>query len=340
MKIIDFEAHFYTEEYVEYLRSRKEPPNFDTIDLKGQKEEGMWLAPGVWAPRSKNLQSLLDLDQGRITEMDRAGITIQVLSLAGPGCELFETSDGVVQVRKANDRLAEVIKKHPNRFLGFAALAPQDPYVAAEELERTVKELGFKGAKINSHVRGGEYLDEEKYWVIFEKAERLDVPIYIHPRIPSPQMLKPYADYGYALAGAALGFGAETALHAMRLILSGVFDRYPRLKIILGHLGEALPFWLDRLDRKAITHGIKVKLDKKPSDYIRDNFMVTFSGMFYMPAFLCVYLALGAENILFASDYPFEPLKDAIDFIKHLPISDHDKNKICKGNAERLFKLC
>ncbi|MGC8778665.1 MAG: amidohydrolase family protein, partial [Candidatus Caldatribacteriaceae bacterium] len=138
MKIIDFEAHFFTEEFVNYMRSRKEPPNIETVKLAGQTEEWMWLAPGVWAPRSKNLQPLLDLDQGRIDEMDTAGITIQVLSLAGPGCELFEASEGAEQARKANDKLAEAIKKHPDRFLGFAALAPQDPDGAAKELERTV----------------------------------------------------------------------------------------------------------------------------------------------------------------------------------------------------------
>lgn len=339
MKIIDFETHFFTEEFVNYMQSRKEPPNFATMDVGGKKEEGVWFAPGVWGPRTKNLKALLDLDQGRIEEMDAAGISVQVLSLAGPGCELFEPSEGTEQARKSNDRLSEAIKRHPDRYLGFAALAPQDPDGAAKELERTVKEFGFKGAKINSHVRGGEYLDDEKYWVILEKAEKLGVPIYIHPRIPSPQMLKPYADYGYALSGAALGFGAETALHAMRLILSGVFDRYPKLNIILGHLGEALPFWLDRLDRKAQTHGVKVKLQRKPSDYIRDNFVMTFSGMFFTPAFMCVYLALGAESILFASDYPFEPSKDATEFMERAPICDSDKYKICYSNAEKLLNL-
>ncbi len=144
---------------------------------------------------------------------------------------------------------------------------------------------------------------------------------------------KTYADYGYGLAGAALGFGAETSLHAMRLIMSGVFDRYPTLKIILGHLGEALPFWLDRLDRQSTKHGVKVKLQRKVSEYIKDNFIMTFSGMFFTPAFFCVYLALGADNILFASDYPLEPMRDATEFVERLPICDGDKEKICFGNA-------
>jgi 5-carboxyvanillate decarboxylase len=339
MKIIDFETHFFTEEFLNYMRIRKDPPNFETANVAGQIEERMRVAPGLWAPRGKYLQPLLDLGEGRIAQMDAAGVSVQVLSLSGPGCELFEASDGTVQARKANDHLAEAIRRHPDRFWGFAALAPQDPKGAAQELERTVRELGFKGANINSHVRGGEYLDDEKYWVIFEKAVALGVPIYLHPRIPSPQMLKPYADYGYAMAGATLGFGAETLLHAVRLILSGVFDRFPTLKIILGHLGEALPFWMNRLDRQRVLHGIKLKIQKKPSEYIKNNFMVTFSGMFFTPAFLCVYLALGAENILFASDYPLEPLKDATDFMEKLPICDEDKRKICEGNALTLLKI-
>ena len=339
MRIVDFEAHFFTEEYVNYMRSRKEPPNFTLRNIEGKQEEGICFAPGLWVPRSKNLQAILDLGEGRIAEMDRAGITMQVLTLAAPGCEMFEPSEGIEQAKKSNDMLVEVVGRYPERFIGFAALAPQEPAEAVKELDRAVRKLGFRGVVINSHVRGGEYLDEEKYFPILEKAEELDIPIYIHPRIPSPQMLKPYADYGFALAGAALGFSAETALHAMRLILSGVFDQLPRLKIILGHLGEGLPFWLDRLDRKGTSFGTKVKLQRKPSEYIRDNFISTFSGVFFTPAFLCTYLALGADNILFASDYPFEPLQDAMRFFENLPISENDKLKICYINAQRILKL-
>jgi 2,3-dihydroxybenzoate decarboxylase len=339
MKIIDFETHFFTDEFIGYMRSRKEPPNFGIANIAGQTEERMQVAPGLWAPRGKYLQPLLDMGEGRIAQMDAAGVSVQVLSLSGPGCELFEPAEGTVQAMKANDTLADAIRKRPDRFSGFAALAPQDPKGAARELERSVRELGFKGANINSHVRGGEYLDDEKYWGVFEKAVTLGVPIYLHPRIPSPQMLKPYADYGYALAGATLGFGAETTLHAVRLILSGVFDRYPTLKIILGHMGEALPFWMNRLDRQTSLHGYKLKLQKKPSEYIKNNFFITFSGMFFTPAFMCAYLGLGAENILFASDYPLEPLKDATEFLERLPISDSDKEKICYGNARTLLKL-
>jgi len=155
MRIIDFETHFFTEDFVNYMRSRKDPPNFETGNVDGRIEERMRVAPGLWAPRSKYLQPLLDMGEGRIAQMDAGGVSVQVLSLSGPGCELFEASDGAVQARKSNDKLAEVIRRYPDRFLGFAALAPQDPKEASQELERTVKDLGFKGANINSHVRGG-----------------------------------------------------------------------------------------------------------------------------------------------------------------------------------------
>jgi predicted TIM-barrel fold metal-dependent hydrolase len=337
MKIIDVEAHFYTEEYLHYLRSRKEPPKFETINVDGQNEQRLRLGPDVWAPqRNKSLSALLDMEKDRLAKMNEACVTVQVLSLTTPGCELFEPSDAIAQARRTNDKVAEAIRRHPDRFLGFAALACQVPEAAADELERTVKELGFKGTLINSHVRGGEYLDDKKYWVIFERAERLGVPIYLHPRAPSPQMLKPYTQYGYALVRATLGFAAEASLHAMRLIFSGVFDKYPGLKIILGHLGEALPFWLDRIDGH---YGGKVPIAKKPSQYLRDNFLVTLSGMSYLPAFICVYLALGGDNILFGSDYPYEKLKEAAQFVERLPICDRDKHKICHANAEALLNL-
>ena len=334
MKLIDLEAHFYTEEYLRYSRSRKEPPKFETGD---QEEERLRVGPNLWQPGSPETSAaLLDFEKDRLARMDEAGVTVQVLSLSNPGCELFEPPEAIVQARKANDAAAEVIRRHPDRFLGFAALAAQVPDAAADELERTVKELGFRGALINSHVRGGEYLDDKKYWVIFDKAEKLGVPIYFHPRIPSPEMLKPYTKYGYALVGATLGFAAETSLHAMRLILGGVFDKYPGLKIILGHLGEALPFWMDRMDRHLRR---RVVIAKKPSDYLKENFAVTLSGMFSLPSFLCVYLGLGGDNILFGSDYPYEDLKEATQFLEGLPISDSDKHKISHGNAERLFSL-
>jgi 5-carboxyvanillate decarboxylase len=339
MTLIDFEAHFFTETYVDYLRHRTQAPRLEAVEAGGQKEEKLWLTEDLYAFRTFTLKPLLDFEEMRLSEMDAAGISLQVLTLGGPGCEPFEPSEGVEMARKSNDELAKVIGRHPERFVGLAALAPQDPDKAAEELERCVRDLGFRGAKINSHVQG-EYLDNKKYWGIFERAEKLDVPIYLHPRLPSPEMIGPYADYGYGLAGAALGFAAETQLHAYRLIYSGLFDRYPRLKILLGHMGEGLPYWMFRMDYPWLSRsGGRTALLRRPSDYVGTNFIMTTSGMFYMPAFMCAYFALGAANIVFASDYPFEKSKKAAAFMARLPVCETDREQICHQNAEKLLKL-
>jgi 2,3-dihydroxybenzoate decarboxylase len=262
---------------------------------------------------------------------------MQVLSLISPGVQVFDAATGTSLARRVNDQLYRIVQKYPGKFAGLAALAPQDPRGAADELERAVKELGLKGASINSHTRG-EYLDDKKYWVIFERAERLGVPIYIHPRMPSPGMLKPYLTYP-SLATAMSGFAAEVSLHALRLILSGLFDEHPGVKIILGHLGEGLPFWLWRLDNRWLRMPQGMIIKKRPSQYIKDHFFITTAGNFSVSAFLCAYLELGADRILFAVDSPLESNREAVQFMEGLPISDGDKEKVCHLNAERLFKL-
>ena len=339
MKIIDLEAHFYTKEYIDYLRARKEMPREEVRE----KNIRLLMAPNVWAPRSFRLEEkLLDVGSQRIAEMDEAGVDIQVLSLAVPGCEQFETSEGAAMARQTNDELAEAIRKYPDRYIGLAALAPQDPAGAASELERAVKELGMKGAKLNSHVRG-EYLDDQKFWPVFEMAEKLDVPLYLHPTWPSPSIIKPYADYGFPLAGPPLGFGAETCLHAMRLIYSGLFDRYPGLKIVLGHLGEGLPFWFYRIDfywlKPWVEEELRPKTLERPSYYVNKNFLFTSSGMHYLPAFICAYMALGSDIIAFGADHPFETSKDSLESLGTLPICEADQEKFFHGNAERILKL-
>jgi predicted TIM-barrel fold metal-dependent hydrolase len=338
MRKIALEEHFYTEAFLEYLRSRKEPPRREVLeDANHNRIERAW---DSFYYRDRPLSSsskLLEMDQERISDMDRAGIDIQVLSLSNPGVELFGIRDGERMAKETNDELARVIQKYPKRFVGFAALSPGDPRGAAAELERAVKELGFKGANINSHING-EYLDEEKYWVIFEKAQELGVPISIHPREPSPDMVKPYSKYP-DLLGALLGFGAEVSLHAMRLICGGVFDAYPKLKILLGHLGEGLPFWMWRLDNRWSFSELRKQLRKKPSEYFRDNIFVTTSGMFSTQAFMCAHAVLGVDKILFAVDYPYESNQVAADFIEALPISPGDKEKVCRLNAEKLLNI-
>jgi len=273
--------------------------------------------------------------------MDKYGIDMQVLSLSTPGCEQFSPTDGTAWSKRTNDELSQAVKRYPDRFIGLAALAPQSPDEAADELERAVNELGLKGAKINSHV-GDTYLDDERYWVIFEKAEQLGIPIYLHPGTPSPSIIKPYAEYGFALAGPVLGFGAEVALHVMRLIYSGVFDKYPGLKIVLGHLGEGLIFWISRLDfacSKKWMEPIKPKIGKLPSQYIRDNFIVSNSGMFAVPAFMSVFSEIGADRMMFAVDYPYEKCENALALVEKIPISDTDKERFCHLTAEKLFNL-
>jgi 2,3-dihydroxybenzoate decarboxylase len=316
MKIIAVEEHFGTSEYYRYSR----PMMFEPI-----------------RENPDNIRKQVDIGQGRLREMDEAGINMQVLSLGMPGVEVFDTSDGIIWAKKTNDELAKLIKEQPDRFAGVAALPAQDPVAAADELERAVSKLGLKGAQINSHVRG-EYLDDRKFWIIFQKAEKLEVPVYIHPKDPSPDMVKPYKAYP-GLELALLGFGAEVHLHVLRLIFSGLFDEFPRLKIVIGHMGEALPYWLWRIDNHFNRTNMVQKLKRKPSEYFKDNFFITTSGMFWQPALLCAYLTLGADNILFAVDYPYESNEIAVQFIKAAPICDSDKEKICHLNAERLYKL-
>jgi len=303
----------------------------------------LWYAPSIWEPHSPEIdERLLDLAEGRIRTMDEAGIDMQMLSLSTPGCEQFSPADGAAFSKKSNDELSKAVKRYPDRFIGLAALAPQSPSEAADELERAVKELGLKGVKIHPHI-GDTHLDDERYWIIFERAEKLDVPIYLHPMTPHPSALKSYTDYGFALAGPAWGFGAETALEAVRLIYSGVFDKYPGLKIILGHLGEGLIFWMDRIDfvfsKPWMDKEIQPKIKKLPSKYIRNNFIISTSGMFTVPAFMCVFSEIGADRMMFAVDYPYEKSEEAVYFMEKVPISKIDKEKIYHLTAEKLFKL-
>ena len=282
-------------------------------------------------------RKLGDLGEERLKDMDDAGIDVQVLSLAAPPAS-------TAFAERANDELYKVTKKYPERFVGLAALALQDPDGSATELERAVKELGFRGAKINTSI-SKEYIDKKKYWAIFDKAVELEVPIYLHPSVPEGELLKPFKDYPHLL-GSIWGYGVATGLQVMRLICGGVFDEYPELKIILGHLGEALPFWSWRIDNRwrheieLYVSNFKVrKLMKYPSQYITDNFYMTPSGFFDNAAFMCTYEKVGADRILFAVDYPFESSKKAVQFVEALPIPEIDKEKIFHLNAEKVFSL-
>jgi predicted TIM-barrel fold metal-dependent hydrolase len=286
------------------------------------------------------LEQLGDLGEKRIAEMDAAGIDIQVLSLTSPGTEQLEAADGITTAREANEFLAAAVKRNPTRFAGFAALPTASPDKAAEELERMVREHGFKGAVINGHHRG-RYLDDKFFWPILERAESLGAPIYLHPTQPPKAVIE--ASYGGfssmvidMLAGPGWGWHIETAVHVIRLILGGVFDQYPKLQIVIGHLGESLPFMLQRLD---IMPMAVTKLNRPISAYLRENIHYTFSGFNFMAAFLDLLLEVGVERIMFSADYPYASMTQARSFLNQLPVSTADKERIARSNAERLFGL-
>ncbi|MCC6474081.1 MAG: amidohydrolase [Burkholderiales bacterium] len=282
---------------------------------------------------------LTDLGAGRIAHMDATGIDMQVISITSPGVQVFDAVTGTALARQANDVLAEAVRRHPARFAGLAALAPQHPHSAARELERAVGQLELRGALINSHTMG-EYLDDPKYWPIFEAAQALDVPIYLHPREPAPSMVGPYLDYGLYWAG--WGFAAETGLHVMRLIMGGVFVRFPKLKIILGHMGEGMPFWLQRIDnryRLGVKIGAHGSLPRLPSEYFLENFVITTSGVMHDGALRLSLDVLGVDRIMFAADYPYESVEDGVKFMDGTPVTEEERTRIYSGNAEKLFRL-
>jgi len=339
MEIIDFEAHFYTREYVETLLKNKWYPKYKRDEKTGV--HWLWYTSDVQEPHTELLLNrLLDVEEKRLKDMNDAGVKMQVLSLSAPGCEQFEASLGTKLARRVNDELSRVIEKNPDRFVGLAALAPQAPGEAADELERAVKDLGLKGWKTHSNIRG-TYLDDKKFWVVLEKAEKLRVPIFLHPTVPRVRELR--KTYGYALAGPAFGFTFETALCATRLILSGVFDKYPNLKFVLGHLGEGIPFLLNRLDfpfvRPWVAQNVNIKLSKKPSEYFKNNFLVATSGEFHDSALICTIQTMGHSKVLFASDYPYEDSKKAIERIKALPFPEEEKAKIYHLNAKDILNI-
>lgn len=295
------------------------------------------------ADRSRQLghdlnAELLDIGKSRLAAMDAAGIDVQVLSLTMPGTQGVDAATAIPMAIDANDRMSAAVKAHPGRFQAFAALPTADPAASVKELERAVTRLGFKGAMINSHTQGS-FLDDKKYWGIFECAAALQVPIYLHPRDPHPAVLKAYFEGYEDLAFAAWGFAMEACSHFLRLVFSGVFDAYPKLTVILGHLGEGLPFWLDRLQDHTLEATKRRGLKKTARQYLTENLVVTCSGQFSTPAFLCTLMAFGIDNLMFSADWPYESNRVAVDFLNQLPLSQSDKEKIAHRNAERILRL-
>ena len=282
-----------------------------------------------------------DLGERRIAAMDAAGIDMQVLSHTQPGTEVLDADEAIPLAREANDLLADAIAQHPDRFSGFAILPSCAPAAAAAELDRAVTELGLRGALINGRV-GGRFLDDVSFWPIFERAEHLGVPIYLHPGMPpKPVREASYAGLspvmGHWLSVAAWGWHIDTGLHALRLIATGVFDRFPQLQVILGHMGEAIPYMLERTNMtlsKRVTG-----LEREVKEYFTENFYVTTSGFFSYPPLRCLFEVMGPDRVLFAVDYPFSRNEEGRAFLAGAPVSAGDLEKIAHSNAERLLRI-
>lgn len=297
---------------------------------------------GSKSPRATAIITRLqDLGERRLQDMQHTGIDRQILALTSPGVQIFDTPTAVSVAAAANDEVAEASRNHPDRYTGMIAVAPQDPAAAAKEIQRGVK-LGLKGVIINSHTHD-EYLDAPKFWEIFAAAEALGVPVYIHPNTPSRGLIQPLLDAG--LDGAIFGFGVETGMHLLRIIVAGVFDRFPKLQIMVGHAGEALPFWLFRLDYMHNATVVSQRyshmkpLRKKISDYMRENVYVTSSGMPWGPAITFCQNVLGADRVLYAMDYPYQFVSDEVLASDAMPMSAADRKKFFQTNAERAFGL-
>lgn len=282
-------------------------------------------------------QRLGDMGEGRIRDMDASGIDVALTFLTAPGVQVFDAQTASSLAASTNDQLAAAIRRYPTRFAGLAAIAPQDPKTAAKELERATKTLGLKGAVINSHTEG-EYLDDPKFWEIFEAAESLNAPIYIHPREPGPQMLQPYLERG--IERALWGFNVEVSLHTLALITAGVFDRFPNLKIVIGHGGEGIPYMLYRIDYwEKRKKPFMPKLKMLPSEYMKRNIYITTSGLPWGPAIQFAQSVLGVDRVMYAMDYPYEFEIDEVTMTDDIPMSDADKTKLFQTNAETVFSL-
>ena len=316
------------------------------IDEKGTDDPGFLSQWSYFLGNAQMMQKLAtrftDIGEGRIRDMDATGIDRQIVSLTSPGVQIFDADAGTALATSFNDQLAEAVRKHPDRLSGLAAIAPQNPKSAAKELERGVTKLGLKGAIINSNTHG-EYLDDPKFYDILACAEALDVPIYLHPATAPRRMIGPMIEKG--LEGAFFGFQVETSVHLMRLIVSGVFDRFPKLQIIAGHGGEGLPYWLCRMDLFQRNYRINNRfphisaLKRNISDYIKENIPVTSSGMAWAPVIMFMQQVVGVDRVMYAMDYPYQYDIAEVKVTDEMPISDADKKKFYQTNAERIFKL-
>lgn len=338
-KRIATEEAFATREQIDaYLRMVRD----------GTADKGMVSLWGFYAtsPSERATQiidRLLDLGEQRIRHMDETGIDVAVLALTAPGVQpLLDVAEAKGIAQRSNDHLAEHVARYPERYVGMTAVAPQDPEWSAAEIRRCGRDLGFKGVQIASHTQG-EYLDDPKFDPIFRALVDMGQPLYIHPSTPPDSMIAPMLEAG--LDGAIFGFGVETGMHLLRLITKGIFDRYPDLTICVGHMGEALPFWLYRIDFmhqagiRAQRHDFLKPLKKTIHDYLRENVMITTSGMAWEPAIKFTMEVLGDERVMYAMDYPYQYIPDEVRTHDNLSITDAAKRKLMQTNAERVFNL-
>ena len=311
--------------------------HFLTPDLQKAIAKVMHVPPEMAEMQRK----LLDLDEERLAAMDESQVDMQVLSVAALGLERLDANESTELMQDANDRLAAAIKENPKRFAGFANLNLRDPAAAARELERCVRELGFCGGIANGHT-GGAFLDDPRFTPIFEAAQALDVPLYVHPAPPPQAVFDTYytglpGNTGRSLSVAGWGWHAEMGMHSLRLILSGLFDRFPRQQIIIGHMGEDLPFSLARA--ASVLGPVATNLKRPIADYFHDNFHVTTSGYFTQPPFLCALQVVGIDRLLYSIDYPFSPTSKGKQFLNACNLPPVDMDKLTHSNAIKLLKL-
>lgn len=330
MRIVALEEHFTVPSVVANIPR-------DAVARRGFPTDPAF----AWAQSNKR-QELADLGDTRLADMDASGITVQVLSVAGPGADLVPGQPGIDLATAYNDALAAACTRHPARFRGFAHLPLLSPDAAADELERTVSQLGFHGVLVNG-ATDGRFLDDPMFEPVLARAEKLDVPIYLHPGIPSQAVREAYFDnlpgnFSFTLALSAWGWHADTAIHTMRLVLSGALDRHPGLKIVIGHMGEALPFMLDRIDETTAAEA-KSRLGRSVRQTLTDQVWLTTSGFFTMVPFMAALMTFGVDRIMFSVDYPFASNARARAFLDALPVSPADRAKIAHGNADRLLRL-
>jgi 2,3-dihydroxybenzoate decarboxylase len=298
-----------------------------------------------WFPAWPDIKRrLLDLQDLRLPEMDKYGIETVILSLHNPAVQGIPDAKKAAEVaRKANDTVADFVAKHPGRFEGFASVPMQDPDLAIAELTRCIKDLGFRGTMVNGFSQVGSaenvvYLDDPRYEPFWARLEELGYPLYLHPRDPLLSR-EPILEGHPWLWGSAWAFGVETSTHALRLMASGLFDRHPRLNVILGHLGEGLPFMIWRVDHRIAETPRNIPAKRKMAEYLEDNFYLTVSGNFRTPTLVDAMMEVGTDRIMFSVDYPFERTHEACTWFDNLEISRRDKRKIGRENALALFKL-